>query len=430
MAQLRTERCRKREETRVDPMISAPRRSKLAVVRALGLLSLLAATAACSSDPSSTARVVYDKQVQVPFPPELVQAGVKGIQFRHFDWNAQTDEIAASAEQGPWVYIVNAKTGETKTLRSGVRGGGRKVAWIPGTTRLVAERTQSDGKVTELFARVYDTSKGPEDFQETPSSNVMDVVRGTVLPDGRKGFLVFGYPRKMPNEKGELVRVEHYAALYAEPDWKLVRTVRGYPKDDNDYQIERADAANTPRGLLVATQAYNTYRPTGVPATDGSGRMQRPDEIRVINLNTQKIECEIDIHDGDYTDWAHGDRRHALSLDGKWLAVVAVWNIDLYDMTTCRRKYQLSKGDVMHSTPPFGGQASLRFTHDSQYLITVGGDIRTKLGGYLNVWRVQDARHIYGEQVETPEALGVSPTDNRFIVGHQRGDISFFRIKD
>lgn len=373
------------------------------------------AVAACADgNQTSTVRVVREKQIQVPFPPEFsIPPVVTYMQFKHLDWSATTGEIAASAAQGSWVYIVNPETGATRTIRTALRGGARPLTWLPNTRLLMAE-----GGLQDIYGnvQVYDTAG---DLSKPVMSSLMNAraaVKGITLPDGQPAFVSLGEPKVSSVEKG----IKYFAYIHAGPEWKPVQKVQVFPNDGYAYYPRHAAITQTADGIYAFIQAQ-------------FGKLGGDEGLNawLVNLSTGKTTCRIDPSEGA----ANINERYSFTLRGvgisktaHWMAANTAKTLDIFDVKNCKRLYRLNDGES--SYPRGAGFVSPVFTPDEKYLILVGTDVRASKGGYLNVWRVADGQLIYHDEELRPQALTVDPNSKRFVVGHDQGQLTFFHIED
>lgn len=375
---------------------------------------------------TSSVKVVRDKQIQVPFPAVFsVPPVVEYMQFQHLDWSATTGEIAASAMQGPWLYVVNPATGATRTIRTAIRGVGRALTWLPNTTLLMA-----DGAMQELIgnAQVYDTVGDLSQPAMGTFMNMRTAVKGIVMEDGRPGFVVIGDPKLTSVENG----VKYYAYIHIGPDWKPARKMQVFPTDSTVYHVESAAVTQTPIGVYTVLQAHQVIRPGGARLPDGHWQTPITKDVAfIVNLSTDKTLCQIDIFGADPTidrTYVSLPRGIGISKNGRWMAISTQQMFDLYDVKTCKRLHRLSDRNDLY--PRGGGFVAPVFTPDEKYLILVGSTVRTSQGGYLSVWRVADGKLIYHDQELRPQALTVDPSSKRFVVGHDQGQLTLFHIED
>lgn len=359
-------------------------------------------------------RVVRDKQIQVPFPPEFsVPPVVEYMQFQYLDWSATTGEIAASAIQGPYIYLVNPETGSTRTIRTAARGAGRSLTWLPNTTLLMA-----DGAMQDPYgnAQVYDTAGDLTQPTVSGFMNIRTLVKGIILPDGQPAFVVLGQPKLTSVENG----IKYYAYIHAGTDWKPVQKLQVFPNDGYTYLPRHAAITQTVDGIYAFIQAQ-------------FGKLGEDQGLNVwlVNLSAGKTSCRIDPSEGA----ANINERYSFTLRGvgisknaNWMAANTAKTFDLYDAKTCKRLYRLSDRDG--SYPRGAGFVAPVFTPDEKYLILAGSTVRTSKGGYLNVWRVTDGKLIYHAEELRPQALTVDPNSKRFVVGHAQGQLTIFHIED
>jgi hypothetical protein len=403
--------------------------------RLFGLLLLLccAPLTSCAQKDQGVAtqvRIVREQQLQVPFPKEFSNSPVvEFLQFAELEWGEATGEIAASAHQGSWIYIVNPQTGVTRTIRTGQPGNARKLSWIPNTKLLVSE-----GSLLHFAgnAQVYDTTTDLSQPLSSEFMNARSALRGITLPDGRPGFVSVGEPKSFNTESG----VKHYAYFHAVQESKPISKEKIFPTDTSYYHIEpitrtAVGFAETPAGLISAKQVHVVIKPGGIRQPDGSfSNAISKHEVWVSNLSTGRTLCQI--YNFDESPYAGGGTASArgigLSKSARWMAVNTSKGLDLYDAKTCQRMHRLSQG--AHALPQIGGQGRPMFTADEKYLVIIGVDVRTSKGGYLSVWRVADGQLLYNDEIDNPNALAVNPKEKRFVVGHNKGQLSFFRIDD
>ena len=389
-------------------------------------MGLFAIGAFADGNLTSSVKVVRDKQIQVPFPPEFsVPPVVEYMQFQYLDWSATTGEIAASAIQGPYVYLVNPATGATRTIRTAARGAGRALTWLPNTTLLIADGAKLDPYGN---AQVYDTAGDVTQPALSSFMNIRIEVKGITMDDGRPGFVVIGDPKLTNVDNG----VKYYAYIHAGPDWKPVRKVQVFPSDGTVYHVESAAVTQTPIGVYTVLQAHQVIRPGGARLPDGHWQTPITKDVAfIVNLSTDKTLCQIDIFGADPTidrTYVSLPRGIGISKNGRWMAISTQQMFDLYDVKTCKRLHRLSDRNDFY--PRGAGFVAPVFTSDEKYLILAGNTVRTSQGGYLNIWRVVDGKLIYHAEVLRPQALTVDPNSKRFVVGHAQGQLTFFHIED
>ena len=387
--------------------------SRKALVTFFATISL--AFAACADgNLTSTVRVVRDKQIQVPLPPAFsIPPAVEYMQFQHLDWSATTGEIAASAIQGFYVHLINPDTGATRTIDVVGYAFGRHLAWLPNSTLLVTKGGMLDrsGNV-QVYDMAGDTTKPVlSRFMNPPTA-----IKGITLPDGKPAFVVLGEPKLSSIENG----IRYFAYIHAGPDWKPVQKVQVFPDDGYSYHPRHAAITQTADGIMALIQAQ-----FGKLGEEGGFHAW------LVNLSTNKTLCRIDPSDGTGT-MKPGDSYTmegvGISKAARWMAVNTSKTFDLHDAKSCKRLYRLGAGE--DSDPRRGGHVAPVFTADEKYLILAGSDVRTRKGGYLNVWRVADGKLIYHDEELRPQALTVDPKSNRFIVGHDQGQLTLFHIED
>ena len=398
--------------------------SRKALVAFFSIISLTFGACA-DGNLTSTVRVVRDKQIQVPFPPRFsIPPVVEYMQFLHLDWSATTGEIAASAIQGFYVHLVNPDTGVTRSINVVEYASGRHLAWLPNTTLLVIKGSLLDryGNV-QVYDMAGDTTKPALNrFMSLPTT-----LKGITLPDGKPAFVALGEPKPSSVENG----VKYYAYIHAGPDWSPVQKVQVFPNDGTTYHIQQATVRQTPNGIYAAIHAHQVIRPGGARLPDGSWQTSiSQEDAFIVNLSTGKTLCQIDVYEGDpTTDGRSSSASYgiALSASARWIALSTGKMFDFYDVKTCKRIYRLAGKDF---DPRGAGFIAPVFTADEKYLILAGSDVRTREGGYLNVWRVGDGKLIYHDEELRPQALTVDPKSNRFVIGHDQGQLTLFHIED
>jgi hypothetical protein len=380
-------------------------------------------------------KVVQDKQIEVPFPSDYNSNGIpiRSMQFRHMDWNAKTNEIAAGVEQGPWVPIVNVDTGQTRIIRTGERGGNRKIAWVPDSAQLmtVGSLLKTTDWLTNL--QVYDTRGDLLQPVLTPHQNRADYLKGITLPNGQKAVLSFGEPRVDWIENGKYRykdNVKNFIYVHEAPHWEATKALTFFPQDGKTYYANEVDIKQVGGEVLVAVAGLQ--QESGPP-------IQNAYLTWVVNITSGKTLCTLPTYPdpgGEYRDktrlgeWVNAAHAEgvAISNQAKWLAVRTGKHLEVIDVANCSRALRLWTYPKIQIGRGF--HQNIAFTQDEKYLISIGVDVRSRNGGYLNVWRIPDGEQVYHADIEQPESLAIDPHLRRFAVGFGNGELSLYRIED
>ena len=380
-------------------------------------------------------KVVQEKKIQVAFPADYSSGPIpiRAMQFTDMDWNAKTNEIAAGIEQGPWVPIVNVDTGQTRVIRTGERGGDRKVAWVPDSALLmtVGSLLKTTDWLTNL--QVYDTQSDMSSPALIPHQNRADFLKGITLPDGRKAVLSFGEPRVDWIENGEYRyknNVKNFIYIHEAPNWEAGKPLTFFPQDGKTYYANQVDVKQVGKEVLVAVVGLKQA---------GGPPIHNEYLTWVVNITSGKTLCTVqtypdpggkDLDKNIRGEWGNASTASgvALSNSGQWLAVRTRKHLEVFDVNTCNRKQRL------WTYPKIGIGAGFRkniaFTQDEKYLVAIGTDVRSRSGGYLNVWRMPDGDHVYQADIPEPESMAVDPRLKRFAVEFGTGELALYRIED
>jgi WD40 repeat protein len=402
-------------------------------------LALLAAgwlwLALADGNKTLSVKVVQEKKFQVAFPVDYSSGHIpiRSMQFTDMDWNAKTNEIAAGIEQGPWVPIVNVDTGHTRVIRTGERGGDRKVAWVPDSAQLmtVGSLLKTTDWLTNL--QVYDTQGDMASPALTPHQNRADFLKGITLPDGRKAVLSFGEPRVDWIEDGKYRyknNVKNFIYIHEAPNWEAGNALTFFPQDGKTYYANQVDVKQVGKDVLVAV----------VGLKQAGGPPIHNDYLTwVVNITSGKTLCTAQTYpdpggnnlDQDSSgEWVNPAQSEAVALSnsGQWLAVRTGKHLEVIDVASCSRSQRL------WTHPKIGIGAGFRknmaFTPDEKYLVTIGSDVRSRHGGYLNVWRIPDGKHIHQADIRNPTSMAADPRLRRFAIESSEGELTLYRIKD
>ncbi len=356
------------------------------------------------------------------------------MQFTDMDWNAKTNEIAAGIEQGPWVPIVNVDTGQTRIIRTGERGGDRKIAWVPDSGLLMTSGSLLPSKWLVNW-QIYDTQGDLEKPQFAVRKNGPQVLKGVTMPDGNKAILSFGSPRADWLEDGKpryAAGVKNFIYIHEAPNWEAGKALPFFPQDGKTYYADSrgVDVRQVDDNVLVAVVGLR--QEVGPPIVNEHLTW-------VVNITTGQTLCKMNTYPdpgGNYRDqlsdgsWHSGSSADGVSLSstGRWLAVRTEKHLEVIDVTACNRKQRL------WTHPKIGIGAGFRkniaFTEDEKFLITIGSDVRARSGGYLNVWRIPDGEHVYQADIPQPASLAVDPRLRRFAVEFGTGELALYRIEN
>lgn len=379
-------------------------------------------------------KVVQEKKIQVAFPADYSSGPIpiRAMQFTDMDWNAKTNEIAAGIEQGPWVPIVNVDTGQTRVIRTGVRGGDRKVAWVPDSALLMTEGSLQPSKWATNW-QIYDTQIDLDKPQFAERKNGPQVLKGITMPDGNMAVLSFGEPRVDWIEDGKYRyknNVKNFIYIHEAPNWEAGKPLTFFPQDGKTYYANQVDVKQVGKDVLVAVVGLKQA---------GGPPIHNEYLTWVVNITSGKILCTAQTYPdpgGDYLDqdssgeWVNPAQSEAVALSnsGQWLAVRTGKHLEVIDVASCSRSQRL------WTHPKVGIGAGFRkniaFTQDEKYLVTIGSDVRSRHGGYLNVWRIPDGKHIYQADIRDPTSMAADPRLRRFAVESSQGELTFYRIED
>lgn len=411
------------------------------VTASLASLASLAAgwawLALADSNKTLSVKVVQEKKIQVAFPADYSSGPIpiRAMQFTDMDWNAKTNEIAAGIEQGPWVPIVNVDTGQTRVIRTGERGGDRKVAWVPDSALLMTEGSLLPSKWATNW-QIYDTQGELLDKpQFAVRKNGPQVLKGITMPDGNKAVLSFGKPRADWLEDGEpryAAGVKNFIYIHEAPNWEAGKPLTYFPQDGKTYYADTRGVDVRQVGDDVFVSVVGLRQEVGPPIVNEHLTW-------VVNITTGKTLCKMNTYPdpgGSYRDqfrdgsWHSGSSADgvALSSTGQWLAVRTGKHLEVIDVKACNRKQRL------WTYPKIGIGAGFRkniaFTQDEKYLVAIGSDVRSRSGGYLNVWRISDGDHVHHADIQQPSSLAVDPRLKRFAVEFGTGELTLYRIED
>lgn len=403
-------------------------------------LALLAAgwawLALADGNKTLSVKVVQDKQIQVAFPADYYSDAIpiRSMQFTDMDWNAKTNEIAAGIEQGPWVPIVNVDTGQTRVIRTGERGGDRKIAWVPDSGLLMTSGSLLPSKWLVNW-QIYDTQGDLEKPQFAVRKNGPQVLKGVTMPDGNKAVLSFGEPRADWLEDGKpryAAGVKNFIYIHESPNWEAGKPLTFFPQDGKTYYADSrgVDVRQVGDNILVAVVGLR--QEVGPPIVNEHLTW-------VVNITTGQTLCKMDTYldpGGNNLDknirgeWnnATGATGVALSSSGQWLAVRTRKHLEVIDVNRCTRIQRL----WTYPKIGIGGgfRKNIAFTEDEKFLITIGVDVRSRSGGYLNVWRMPDGDHVYQADIPEPESMAVDPRLRRFALQFGTGQLTLYRIED
>ncbi len=383
-----------------------------------------------------TVRVLQEKQIQVAFPSDYNSLGmpIGAMQFTDMDWNAKTNEIAAGIAQGPWVPIVNVDTGQTRVIRTGERGGDRKIAWVPDSALLMTEGSLVPSKWLTNW-QIYDTQANLDQPQFAIRKNGPQFLKGITLPDGRKAVLSFGEPRVDWTENGEYRykdNIKNFIYIHEAPNWEATKALPFFPQDGKTYYADSRGVDVRQVGDSVLVAVVGLRQEVGPPIVN--------EELTwIVDITKGKTLCKMNTYPdpgGSRLDqFSDGSWHSASSADGvgfssqgKWLAVRTGKHLEVIDVANCTRVHRL------WTHPKVGIGAGFRkniaFAQDEKYLISIGTDVRSRNGGYLNVWRIHDGKQIYHADVQEPQSLAVDPRLRRFAVEFDDGALRLYRIED
>jgi hypothetical protein len=403
-------------------------------------LALLAAgwlwLALADGNKTLSVKVVQEKKFQVAFPVDYSSGPIpiRSMQFTDMDWNAKTNEIAAGIEQGPWVPIVNVDTGQTRVIRTGERGGDRKIAWVPDSALLMTEGSLQPSKWATNW-QIYDTQIDLDKPQFAERKNGPQVLKGITMPDGNKAVLSFGEPRVDWIEDGKYRyknNVKNFIYIHEAPNWEAGKALTFFPQDGKTYYSDSSGVDVRQLGGDVLVAVVGLRQEVGPPIVNEHLTW-------VVNISTGKTICKMDTYPDpggsnrdQFSDgsWHNGSSAHGVSLSstGRWLAVRTGKHLEVIDVASCSRSLRL------WTHPKIGIGAGLRkniaFTQDDKYLITIGSDVRAHLGGYLNVWRIPDGKHIYEADIREPSSMAADPRLRRFAIESSEGELTLYRIED